>query len=53
MDYLFEIAHYFNSLSDKADKIRQLDMDKYKHYKDKEILEEILDDKIRELEGVE
>lgn len=50
MDYLHEIAHYFNSLSDKADKIRQLDRDNYKHYKDIEILEKILDDKISELE---
>lgn len=53
MDYLHEIAFYFNSLSDKADKIRQLDRDKYKQYKDMEILEKILDDKIRELEGLD
>lgn len=53
MDYLYEIAIYFNMLSDKADEIRKLDRDHYKHYKDKQILEELLDDKIRELKGEE
>lgn len=53
MDYLYEIANYFNMLSDKADEIRKLDRDRYKHYKDKEILEELIDDKIKELKGEE
>lgn len=53
MDYLHEIAFYFNSLSDKADKIKKLDRDKYKHYTDMQLLDELLDEKIRELEGVE
>jgi hypothetical protein len=51
MDYLYEIAAYFNMLSDKADEIRKLDRDHYKHYKDKEIFEEILNDKIEELKN--
>lgn len=49
MNYLYEIAAYFNRLSDKADEIRKLDRDHYKHYKDMEILEEVLDNKIDSL----
>lgn len=51
MDYLFEIADYFNRLSDKADEIRKLDRDQYKHYKDMQILEEVLDEKIQTLKN--
>jgi len=51
MDYLHEIAFYFNSLSDKADKIKKLDRDKYKHFKDMQLLDELLDEKIEELEN--
>jgi hypothetical protein len=53
MDYLHEIAWYFNMLSDKCDIIRKLDMDKYKHCTDKEILELLLHEKIIELEESE
>jgi hypothetical protein len=49
--HLYEIANYLNMLSDKADKIRALDRDRFKHYSDIQILEEIIDDRITELEN--
>ncbi|MFO1442686.1 hypothetical protein KDN24_05595 [Bacillus sp. Bva_UNVM-123] len=52
MTYLHEIAAYFNMLSDKADEIRKLDRDKYKHYTDMQIFEEIIDDKIKALKNI-
>jgi hypothetical protein len=51
MRYLHEIAFYFTMLSDKADEIRKLDRDRFKHNTDMEILEEILDDKIKSLKN--
>jgi hypothetical protein len=53
MRYLHEIALYFNILSDKADEIRKLDRDHYKHHSDMEILEEVLNDKIESLKNQE
>jgi hypothetical protein len=53
MRYLHEIALYFNTLSDKADEIRKLDRDHYKHHSDMEILEEVLNDKIESLKSQE
>jgi hypothetical protein len=53
MRYLYEIALYFNMLSDKADEIRKLDRDYYKHHSDMEILEEVLNDKIESLKSQE
>lgn len=50
MDYLHEIGAYFNRLSDQADKIRQLDRDSYKHDKDMEILEKVMQQEIDRLE---
>lgn len=50
MNYLYEIAWYFNYLSDQCDKIRKLDRDNFKHHTDKEILEELLQKKIDSLE---
>jgi hypothetical protein len=52
-DFTLKVKYpnYFNMLSDKADEIRKLDRDHYKHYTDKQILEELLDDKIQELKG--
>lgn len=52
IDYLHEIGWYFNHLSDQADIIRKLDMDKYKHYTDRQIFEELIQDKIQELSEV-
>jgi hypothetical protein len=53
MRYLYEIALYFNMLSDKEDEIRKLDRDHYKHHSDMEILEEVLNDKIESLKSQE
>jgi hypothetical protein len=49
MRYLHEIAFYFTKLSDKADEIRKLDRDHFKHNTDMEILEEVLNEKIETL----
>jgi hypothetical protein len=53
MRYLHEIAFYFTMLSDKADEIRKLDRDHFKHHSDMEILEEVLNDKINSLNNQE
>lgn len=50
MDYLHEVGAYLNKLSDQADKIRQLNRDSYKHDKDMEILEKVMQQEIDRLE---
>ena len=51
MNYLYELATFFNSLSDKADEIRTLDRDQFKHYTDLQIFEEVIDEKIEKLKS--
>lgn len=51
MNFLFEVAAYFNMLSDKADEIKKLDKDKYKHCTDMQILEEVINEKIETLKN--
>lgn len=48
---LYEIALLLNSLSDKADEIKKLDRDRFKHHTDLQILEVILDEKIEKLKS--
>ncbi|MBH0176223.1 hypothetical protein IHV09_21950 [Fictibacillus sp. 23RED33] len=48
---IYDISLYLKELSDKADEIKKLDRDSYKHYNDKQIIEMILDEKIESLKN--